>query len=161
MKILRIYMKWILHAASLPFSEKIAILCSFLILITMKNIVAVITQLPLKNICWSGHAGMSLIIFLTRLSCFLMSVILAVANIFPGTLVASEKTAVEFGGNVSLKVNDSNETYSSVNNGSVVLPYLGPLGEEEYKELKQKANSGGLPQVNNVTTLELPLPENK
>lgn len=63
---------------------------------------------------------------------------------------------IEGGSAVSPKdIGDTKPLYNSTNN-TVVVPYLNPLGVEEYNELKERASSGNLSQVRNVTTLELP-----
>jgi hypothetical protein len=76
---------------------------------------------------------------------------------------SAPNNVVEFMGTVDInsinQLNDSSTSSSlgaDINNGTkkeFAVPYLTPLGEEEYNELKEKAESGELTQNTNIATL--------
>jgi hypothetical protein len=79
------------------------------------------------------------------------------------SILSAPNNVVEFMGTVDInsinQLNDSSTSPSlgaDINNGTkkeFAVPYLTPLGEEEYNELKEKAESGELTQNTNIATL--------
>jgi hypothetical protein len=80
------------------------------------------------------------------LTAFLVCSVFVICLLFiPSSLSASKGIVVESGEAVSPKDLDTNKSVynNSDNNNTFVVPYLNPLGEEEYSELKERASLAG------------------
>jgi len=88
--------------------------------------------------------GMISPIILTLFPSYVGTIIFATPN--------SNDIEITYQGNIGLDFNQNKTSSNFAINETVFIPYLSPLGEAQYNQLKEKANLNMSPQVNDTIT---------